>query len=271
MAAKPRRIVVVSDLHCGSVMGLCPPKIQIEGGGYYQANKYQQWLYRCWQDMAADIKQLDRPILVINGDAIQGVSHKDGQLIGSELSLQVEIAAELLRPVVADCSRVFFLRGTEWHEGKVSENVEYLAQSLGAEKKASTGQYTRSELYLSLDGAAIHFAHHIGNSSVPHYEATIPTREALIHTSELVRFFGSKAPNLRMIVRSHRHRSAAVWLPPDLWSVVTPAWQLKTSFSYKVAVSMLPEIGYFVIERDGNGLRPIPHIYPILPPHVEEV
>ncbi len=269
MAAKPKRIVVISDLHAGSVMGLCPPTVQIEGGGVYQANKYQQWLYDCWQDMAAHIKRLGKPILVINGDAVQGVNHKDGQLIGSELSLQVEIAHELLAPVVANCSKVYFIRGTEWHDGKVSENVEYLAQSLGAEKKAGTGQYTRSELYLSLEGHAIHFAHHIGNSSVPHYESTIPTREALIHTSELVRFFGSRAPNLRMVVRSHRHRSAIVWLPPDLYSVVTPAWQLRTSFAYKVAPAMLPEIGYVVIEKDASGLRPIPHIYPLIPPHVE--
>lgn len=269
MARAPRRIVVVSDTHCGSVMGLCPPIVTLEGGGEYRVNKYQSWLWACWLDMIEQVEHLDKPILVINGDALQGQSPKDGQLIGSKRSTQVDIGKEAFAPLVKACSTVYYVRGTEWHEGPAAQDVEGFAASMGAKRKDGTGQHTRSELYLDLGGQVIHFAHHIQNSSVPHYESTIPAREALIQTSELVRFFGPSAPNLRMVVRSHRHRSAIVWLPPDLYSLVTPAFQLKTSFSYKVAAAMLPEIGWTLIESMGGKLRPTVRLYPIQAPHVE--
>ncbi len=273
MAARPqtKRIVVVSDVHAGSTMGLCTETARLQDGGLYQINKYQRFLLECWQAFTDELRHLGRPILVLNGDLIQGTNPRDGQIVGTTLSAQVDIATELLDPVVRLCSVVYCMQGTEWHEGKASEHVEALARNIGARQKAGTGQYTRPELYLGLGGQVIHFAHHIGTSSVPHYESTVPAREALIQTAELVRFFGHDAPNLRMVVRSHRHRSAVVWLPPDLWSVVTPAWQLKTGFSFKVAPAMLPEIGWTLIDLANGKLRPTVRLYPILPPHVEEV
>ena len=144
MAKPTRRILVVSDLHVGSTVGLWPGRHRIEGGGTYEANKFQRWLYRCWRDLIDSVD--DSPILVINGDIIQGLNHRDGQLISSNISDQTAAAQTLLQPLVAKCSRLLVIRGTEWHEGKASEDVELLAKSLGAEADPDAGQYTRWEL-----------------------------------------------------------------------------------------------------------------------------
>ena len=79
----------------------------------------------------------------------------------------------------------------------------------------------------------------------------MPLRDLLLFMAELVRFGG---PKVRVIVRSHRHRYIHIDAPPDLHAIVTPAWQLRTAFSYKRASSMLPQIGYVLLEAEGDDI-----------------
>lgn len=263
---------MIADLHVGSTVGLWPRRHVVEGGGVYEVSKYQLWLLRCWRDLLRYVAALEtRPVLVICGDAIQGVSPRDGQLISNRPDIQCEAAEKLLRPLVEQCSRLYWIRGTEYHEGRSSEHVEQLAKALGAIPHHTTGQYTRWEMYLDVGGSVIHFAHSIGSTSVPHYESTIPTRDALMLLAELQRFFGSRAPNVEMVVRAHRHRYVQVQLPPKLTALVCPAWQLRTAFAYKKANTMLPEIGFVDIHREAGRLVAVPHIYPLAPIHIERL
>ncbi len=265
-------ILVIADLHVGSTVGLWPQRHPVEGGGVYEVSKYQAWLLKCWKDLLAYVGGLaEKPVLVICGDVIQGVSPKDGQLVSNKPDVQADAAEKLLRPLVNNCSRLYCIRGTEFHEGKSSENVEGLAKALGAIPHHTTGQYTRWELYLDVGGSVIHFAHSIGTTSVPHYESTIPTRDALMLLAELQRFFGNRAPNVEMVVRAHRHRYVQIQLPPKLTALVCPAFQLRTAFSYKKSNTMLPEIGYVDIQKLGDRLVAVPKIYPLAPLHVEKL
>jgi hypothetical protein len=271
-----RRYVVLSDGHVGSTVGLWPGSHPIEGGGLYSCNEYQLWLAKCWEEMLAEVRAMrPRPVIIFNGDAIQGVNYKDGQLVTPNINIQVEAALKLYAPLRESASRWYQIRGTEWHEGKASEHVELLASRLGAEKDPASGQWSWWELYLDLEpgggGPVAHFAHHVGMSSVPWYEATVPLRDALLELAELWRFYGENAPNVRMVVRSHRHRNIYVVAPPDIHVFVTPAWQLKTAFSYKKASSMLPQIGYVVVEWDGQEIVVKSRIFPLPGLHVEVV
>lgn len=260
-----QRTVVISDLHVGSVVGLWPEAHPMEGGGLASANVYQKWLLECWQTMIDEVGSWKRrPDLVINGDAVQGTSPKDGQLITNLTNVQAGAAETLLRPLRERTERLFYVRGTEWHEGKAADHVEMLAKNLGAEPDRDTGQFSRWDLYRGLDGEhgpVIHFAHHVQGSSVPWYEATVPLRDTLLLLAEMWRFYADRAPNVRMVVRSHRHRFIYVLAPPDIHVVVTPGWQLKTAFAHKKATSMLPEIGYVIIEWDGRDLTVKPRIF----------
>ncbi len=266
-----RRIVVLSDLHVGSTVGIWPGRHAVEGGGVYEANQFQQWLYQCWHDMLAEVKALRPNAAVINGDALQGVNSKDAQLITNKTDVQASAAIQLLDPLRKAVKTLYIIRGTEWHDGKAAENVEQMAKTLRAKVDPASGQYTWWELYLDVGGPVIHFAHHVGMSSVPWYEATVPLRDTLLMLSELWRFFGDKAPNMRMAVRSHRHRYIHIDAPPDLQVVVTPSWQLKTAFSYKRATSMLPIVGYVMLEWDGRDLVCKPRIFPLPALRVEGI
>jgi len=267
-----RAIVVLSDLHGGSTVGLWPGEHAIEGGGVYRANQAQQWLHRCWQDCVAQVRAMrPKPIIVLNGDAIQGINAKDGQIIGATVSTQVDAMYTLLQPLRDACARLYIVRGTEWHDGKAADNLEMLAQRLDATPDPTTGQKSWWELYLNVGGPVIHFAHHIGTSSVPWYEATVPLRDTLMQLAELARFYGDQAPNVRLVVRSHRHRFIHVQAPPDLQTFVTPAWQLKTAFAHKKASAMLPQVGWVLVEWDGQDLVVKPRIYNLPALHIERL
>lgn len=267
-----KSILAVSDLHVGSTVALWPEACAVEDGGHYIGSKWQRWLMRCWKDMLKRVKALDEPpLLVLNGDLLQGANPRDGQLVTNTWAKQALAAEALLKPLVALCSGCYVIRGSEYHEGASSQHIEQLAKALGAKAKTSTEQYSHWELYLDLDGRVIHFGHSIGVSSIPHYEATVPLRDTLMLIAELHRFYGKAAPDLQMVVRSHRHRYIHVDAPPALHAVVTPAWQLKTSFVYRKGVPMLPQVGYVLIGTDEDGLTVRRRIYPLPALRVEVV
>lgn len=265
-----RRVVVLSDLHVGSVYGLWPGTHKIEGGGDYSASVFQAWLWQCWQRMLDEVEGLSpAPDVILNGDAIQGVNKRDGELCAANTGTQVKVAAAVLKRLRAAARRFYMVRGTEWHDGAAAEDLELLATGLKAQVDPQTEMSSWWELYYDIGGPVIHFAHHVGCSSVPWYEATVPLRDTLLQMSELHRFYGDRAPNLRMVVRSHRHRNIEVKAPPDIHAVVTPAWQLKNAFGYKKAASMLPQIGYLIIEWDGQDLMVRDRIFDLPELHVE--
>ena len=267
-----RRVVVISDLHVGSTVGLWPERHRVEGGGSYEANVYQRWLYECWQKAVEEIQSIrPKPIVVLNGDELQGVNMRDGQLITNKIDIQVEAALTLLAPVRKAASKLYINRGTEWHVGKAAEYVEALGRELRAERDPASEQWSWWELYLDIGGPVIHFAHHVGVSSVPWYEATVPLRDTLLLLSELWRFFGKAGPNVRATVRSHRHRFIHVEAPPDIHAVVTPAWQLKTAFAHKKAASMLPQVGFVILEWDEVDLVVRKRLFALPEQHVEVV
>ena len=263
------KLAFVSDTHCGSIVGLWPGRHAIEGGGIYEANKAQQWMGKCWAHAAREIRKCDT--VVLEGDMIQGTNARDGQLIGSTTQTQVDAALTLLKPALEKAERIYALRGTEWHDGKAAEHCEQLAQRLNAVVDQETGQYSRWEMYLDVGGPVIHSSHHIGVSSVPSYELTIPLRDTMILLSELSRFFGGLAPNVRLVTRSHRHRFAHGYVAPDTQVFVTPGWQLKTAFAFKKGASLLPQIGWVLVEWDGRDLTVKPRLYPLPALAVERI
>jgi hypothetical protein len=235
----------------------------------YECNRPQQWLHQCWGDFVQRVQATRPHIVILQGDMIQGTNPRDGQLITNKADIQQRAAYELLAPIRAACDTMYYVRGTEWHEGKAAEDVELLAERLDCRADPSSGQRSWWELYLDVGGPVLHCAHHVGVSSVPWYEATVPLRDTLMQLAELWRFYGEHAPNVRLVARSHRHRFVHVQAPPDLQVFVTPAWQLKTAFSHKRASSMLPQIGWVVVDWDGAELVVKPRIYPLPRLHVE--
>lgn len=235
-----RHIVVVSDLHIGCQLGLCPKDggRQAEGG-VYTPSAFQQQLYSMWDafwnDEIPRITEGEPYDIVINGDILDGSHHQSVSQWTHNITDQAAAALEILQPIRDACRGQFYvIRGTEVHVGKSGQDEEWLARELKA-VPTKTKQFSRYELWKKLGGGLIHFTHHIGTTSSSAYESTAVYRELVESFVEAARW-KERPPDV--IVRSHRHRHFVVEVATGngkATSVVTPAWQGKTPFAHRIA------------------------------------
>jgi hypothetical protein len=136
-----------------------------------------------------------------------------------------------------------------------------LAKSVGAIPNED-GQYARWDLWKSIGpDKLVHFLHHIGTTGSQAYEATAVHKELVEEFVEAARW-RRQAPDA--IVRSHRHRHFEVSISTGTPSgetsralaIVTPAWQGKTPFVWKIPGGRLstPQFGGVVIRYAHNRL-----------------
>ena len=261
------QLVVVSDLHSGCRLGLCPPKgVRLDDGGMYRPSAFQRKVHRYWLQFwdGVDSEASSEPWdLVVNGDMIDGVHHRATTQVSHNLEDQSRIAEALLAPVVEKCpGQVWVVRGTEAHVESSAREEERLARRLGAVPN-SQGQFARWELWKTCGNQLVHFLHHVSPAGNQAGETTAVFKE-LIESYTIAGKWRRRPPNL--IVRSHRHRYVACEVPVAgkrkggpagfAKAVTTPAWQGKTPFVWKIAGGRLttPQFGGLVIRLEDGEL-----------------
>lgn len=245
-------LVVISDIHAGCRMGLCPPTgITLDEGLPVTITPLQETMWYFWGEFWAWVtKTLRREKfdLVFNGDGLDGVHHKSTGQITHNLTDQVEIAYQILAPCVKRARHYFHIRGTEAHVGQSGQEEEALAKRLGAVPN-SVGQYARYDLWKKVGPGLVHILHHIGTTGSQAYEATAVHKEMVESFVEAARWDYTR-PDI--IVRSHRHRHFETTFTTARGAaraVVTPGWQGKTPFVWKLAGGRLapPQFGGIII------------------------
>lgn len=255
-----RNVVVISDTHAGCKLGLCPPTgCPVDEGGLYLPSRLQRVTWQWWNDFWHWVPRATNGepyYLVHNGDALDGVHHRSTTPITHNIKDQKKLATQILKPHVnhPHVVKYYHIRGTEAHSGISGCDEEEIAEDLGATRNKD-GQFALYELWLRLGDHLIHFLHHIGTTSSSAHESSAVNAELQAEFAEAARW-GEKPPSV--IVRSHRHRSIEIRLPWEhgyATAVVTPAWQLKTPFTYRIAGMRLapPQIGGIVIRLDDSG------------------
>jgi len=249
--------VVISDLHLGCQLGLCPPEFTLDGGGKYKASKNQKimwhWWNEFWDEFVPEVDHKEPFIVVVNGDIIDGVHHRAVTQISHNLEDQRKLAKIVLEPIVEKCKGKFYvIRGTPAHGGESGQDEESIARSLGAIQDEQ-GNSSRFDMWLRLGFGLVHFAHHIGVTGTSHFESSAIHKELTEMFTEAGRW-RQKAPDV--VCRSHRHRCAYVGIPTangNGTSFCTAGWQLRTPFTFKTAGGRVttPQIGGSFI-RCGN-------------------
>jgi hypothetical protein len=235
--------------------------MRLDIGGTYQASELQVTMYRLWREFwdvwVPEVTRGEPFDLVHNGDALDGVHHRSTTQISHNLEDQQRIAEAVLAPIVKQCKQsggtYYHIRGTEAHVGPSGEYEERLARTLGA-KPNREGQYARFDLWKRVggpDGPLVHLLHHIGTTASAAHEASAVNAELTAEYVEAARW-GREPPDY--IVRSHRHRSIAVDINSAKGyaaAVVTPAWQLKTPYVWKIPGARLsePQLGGVMIRQ----------------------
>ena len=232
-------VIVVSDLHCGCRLGLCPDTpVDLDEGGKYQCSKLQAqvwaWWSEFWDNWVPEVTRREPYTVVVNGDAMDGVHHNTVTQISQNTADQAKIAYSILKPIVDGCEgRYYHIRGTEAHVGSSGQEEEKLAERLGAIPDP-VGHHARWELWLRVGRGLVHFTHHIGVAGSMAYETSAIQKEIEQSFVESARW-DDEIPDV--LVRSHRHRNAETRIQSHkgfATSCTTAGWQLKTPLVYRI-------------------------------------
>ena len=250
-------LIVISDTHCGCRLGLCPPEVQLDDAAIYGHTPLQADIWKRWEEFWGEwvpmVTRGEPYIVVMNGDALDGVHHRAITQVSQNLTDQSRIAKAILRPVVEACEgRYYHIRGTEAHVGASGQDEERLAEELGAIQDRE-GRYARWELWLEIGVGLVHVTHHIGTAGSLAYETTAVHKELEQSFVEAARW-GERHPDV--IVRSHRHRNVETRIQTAhgfATACTTAGWQGKTPFVYKIpgGRQSQPQIGGTLV-RSGD-------------------
>ena len=254
-----RNLIVISDTHHGDRLGLCHDKpLKLDDGGWYEASEMQVKVYRLWQEFwnewVPEVTKGEPFDFVHNGDVIEGVHHHATHQISHNIGDQIKLAELILKPIVDKVhkmgGRYFQIRGTPAHVGESGVYEELLAKQLGAVPNKD-GQYARYRLRIRTGKALTHLMHHVGMTSSSAHESSAVNAELVAEYVQAARW-GTEAPDF--VVRSHRHRSICVDLDTARGygaAIVTPAWQMKTPFAWKVSGARIntPQFGGILIRH----------------------
>lgn len=270
-------LVIVSDLHVGCRMGLCHwDGHEMDDGAVYKPSDLQRvmwgWWEEFWDEWVPDVTHGEPFAVVCNGDCLDGVHHNAVSQWTHNLTYQRRAAVKILQPVLTRCQGMYYhIRGTEAHAGQSGQDEEAVAESLGAIAN-DVGQRARWELWIRIGRGLAHITHHIGTAGSMHYESTAVMRELTEAYVEAGRW-DDEPPD--WIVRSHRHRNVEVRVQTHkgfATAAVTPGWQLKTPFAYKIAGGRQaqPQIGGTLLRCGDEDLYTRHFVRSLSRPKVEE-
>ena len=205
-----KTLVIISDLHCGSVHGLCPPGWTNEKSPYYKSQK-ESW--NAYKKMFHDWFRPD--ILLVNGDCIEGRQDRQGgaELMTNDRNIQAEIAEYCI--AMWKAKNILMTYGTDYHTGSQAEDFEHtIARNLGAR--------IGGRLFFKVEGLMIQARHKVGTSTIPHGRATALLKELMW---ALIREAQDGWPKVDILIRSHAHYNLWVEQPGKV-ALITPSLQL---------------------------------------------
>lgn len=253
------KLVVVSDLHVGSTVGLLHPHFTtLQGIGIVQ-NGVQKRLWAVWKDLWDN--WIPKTVggsefaVVINGDLIDGVHHKSVEVISPDVSDHVRAAHQCMVPITrAGAKHIFITEGTESH----TRNTETtLGEIIGAEQDPISGRYAFPRLDLEVQATNCTFFHHTSTTSRSYLEASALSIFLGNERAEAAR---SDLPIPQVLGMAHRHRHG-MFSDGEGVAFTTGAWQALTRYGYRVVPAAIPTPSCVVLDWTvrGSGVVPVVH------------
>ena len=192
-----KRVVVISDLHCGSRCGLTPPGWQYSySSSDKERQKFAKIQFEMWDWFSKEMDSL-KPIdiLIGNGDLIDGKGEKSGGIeqLESDRNKQVEIAAECIK--YTEAKSIYLIRGTPYHTGKSEDFENNVAKEVKAKKIGNHEWY-------DVMGLVFDVKHFITRSIIPHGRHTAISRENLFN---MIWNEVQQQPRADIFIRAHVH------------------------------------------------------------------
>jgi len=213
-ATQDRKILVMSDLHCGHRCGLTPPKWW--DNEVFKWGKLQRVLWNHYWTTLQEWKPFDT--VLVNGDLIAGKMMKFGstELITADRQEQADMAADCIEET--GCKRVRMAYGTPFHTGSGEDHENTVRDKLlsrGVDAKIK-GHY-----FGTINGKNINMKHKIEASTVPYGVDTPLLKHILWNRIWYATGVQDKAD---ILIRSHVHYHERV-KHDGCHGVITPSLQ----------------------------------------------
>lgn len=237
-----KRVLVISDTHCGHNVGLTPPEWWTDSKANAKAAKVQREMWRFYSEAVKELMPID--ILIENGDAIDGKGTRSGgsELITADRNEQCRMAAECINYVKAD--KVVMLYGTAYHTGNDEDLEEVIASQVNNKVKLGSHEW------LDVNGKIFDCKHFIGPSKHSHLRYNQLAIEVKQNRDWFIK---GRQPKGDIFIRSHVHYHTSA-KDEDWLAMTTPALQgYGSKFGARIC-SGIVDIGliYFDVSEKGD-------------------
>ena len=170
-----KKVLILSDLHCGHLVGLTPPGWQLNTSlADKRLKRIAQYQRAYWDFYTDSLRRHGKfDVVIVNGDCIDGKGEKSGgtECITSDRNEQCEMAVFAIRKAVSAGTKVVMTYGTPYHTGTGEDFEGNIAHLLDAD--------ISGHQYLRVDGVTFDVKHKVGSSQIPHGRHTAIAREHL--------------------------------------------------------------------------------------------
>jgi len=247
---KKRRIIAVSDMHCGSRAGLTPPNYwgnpKNEFDKKWVAMQREQWNW--YVKTINELKPFD--VAIFMGDLVDGKATKSNgrDVIRKERREQVTMAIDCINEL--KCPNKTFVNGTRYHtEDDWEWDIAEHYRVEGDRVKQGAHEWVEIECKKG-DNVIFDCKHHIGSSQIPHGRATAIMRDGLWNQiwADI-----DMQPRGQFLLRGHAHFFLAV-KQYGVWHLRVPALQGMGSEFGGERCSGTVDYGliYFDVYEDGH-------------------
>lgn len=227
-----KRLVILSDLHCGHRLGLTPPD--------WQTTDIQRKLFDAFYTQLESLKPIHA--VLGNGDMIDGRGKRSSgvELITTDRLEQAAMASECLLAASAD--HYVITAGTPYHTGKCEDFEREVAKHVN-------GQFC-DMARIDINGCLIHARHKADGSSTPYGQHTPLSKSALWHALECGRY---RKQCSDIVIRSHTHKFVYGNCVTGSLFMSTPCLQLNSRYGARQCEGLI-DVGFvhFDIEEDGS-------------------
>ena len=261
--SKSKSVLVISCTHVGHKGGLCGPdnwqSLETDDPKLLVVGTLQRQVYKFWTDQIV----ATRPDVVIHtGDIIDGPQYKSSgeDLWSTRQEDQAKAAIKLLRPFRQQRAKIFFCKGTRYHDPQNREQM--IAEELHAE-------CCEPQVFIDINGLLFDCKHQIGGGNVASSDPSI--KNAMLANMLWNRRGGQ--PLADIIVRGHLHdfyhcgdaSYTGIVVPGLQW--YSEFGQLNVSRPISVGCVLFPNVEDWMMARDVSWI-PLLAELPALAPRV---
>jgi len=275
-----KSIVVISDLHVGSIKGACSSNpVLANKNSHWELTDEQKEVRKVLEWGAKHLRKRHIDVLIINGEGIDGENrHQSGNQSWTSDPLDMVNDCVKLLHELFEWKICYVSRGSKYHvQVGATDWDEILAEKLGAVYNSPHSKTSISDDYglLKVNGLKILYAHHISYSPDPAGKGR-PLSKELANCND----FAETRADLQLRAHIHSYGEYKAFFEVEgkmkLQTIITtPCCKYPDSFQMKKGMGhTVPDIGFVevMVEEDGElFINPIVAKPESREPHVSDV